>query len=187
MKAKIKFEIHLSISKVLFLDVTVFFKHGKLRTTLFTKPTDSHFYLNTWSCHPSRVLKNIPKGQFIWLQCIYSGKSNYLLNDEILCKKFIERGFHEKEFKYTIKQVAKRIESLRHRIWENKDPQTILVSTWHPKLSAVPSILENLFHLIFSNRNLLSPTEKRIPFRSPFEKRYCKSTTSSQRSTLRKM
>ena len=65
MKAKIKFEIHLSINKVLFLDVTVFLKHGKLRTTLFTKHTDSHFYLNTSSCHPSRVLKNIPKGQFI--------------------------------------------------------------------------------------------------------------------------
>ena len=65
IKGKIKFEIHLSINKVLFLDVTVFLKHGKLRTTLFTKHTDTHFYLNTSSCHPSRVLKNIPKGQFI--------------------------------------------------------------------------------------------------------------------------
>ena len=43
MKSKIKFEIHLSTNKVHFLDVTVFSKYGKLRTTLFTKPTDSHF------------------------------------------------------------------------------------------------------------------------------------------------
>ena len=42
MKSKIKFEIHLSTNEVHFLDVTVSLKHGKLRTTLFTKPTDSH-------------------------------------------------------------------------------------------------------------------------------------------------
>ena len=47
MKSKIKFQIHLSIIEVQFLDVTVSLKHGKLRTALFTKPTDSHFYLNT--------------------------------------------------------------------------------------------------------------------------------------------
>ena len=36
-----------------------------------------------------------------------------------------------------------RNELLRDEIPENKDPQTILVSTWHPKLSAIPSILKN--------------------------------------------
>ena len=96
MKSKIKFEIHLSTNEVHFLDVTVYLKHGKLRTTLFTKSTDSHFCLNTSSCHPSYVLKNIPKGQFIRFRRICSRKSDYLLNSEILYKKFIERGFHEK-------------------------------------------------------------------------------------------
>ena len=62
MKSKIKFEIHLSTNEVHFLDVTVYLKHGKLGTTLFTKPTDSHFYLNTSSRHLSYVLKDIPKG-----------------------------------------------------------------------------------------------------------------------------
>ena len=74
---------------------------------LFTKPTDSHFYQNTSSCHPSHVIKNIPKGQCIRLRHICSQKSDYLLNSEILCKKIIERGFHEKELKKTIKQVPK--------------------------------------------------------------------------------
>ena len=49
------------------------------------------------------------------------------MNSEILCKQFIERGFHEKELKKTIKQVAKidNNELLRDRIRENKDPQTV--------------------------------------------------------------
>ena len=57
MKSKIKFEIHLSTNKVHFLDVTVSLKHGKLRTTLFTNPTDSHVYLNISYCHPLHVPK----------------------------------------------------------------------------------------------------------------------------------
>ena len=57
MKSKIKFEIHLSTNKVHFLDVTISLKHGKLRITLFSKPTDFHFCLNTSSCNPSHVLK----------------------------------------------------------------------------------------------------------------------------------
>ena len=39
---------------------------------------------------------------------------------------------------------------LQDRIRENKDPQTILGSTQHPKLSVVPSILKNNFLLISS-------------------------------------
>ena len=44
-----------------------------------------------------------------------------------------------------------RKELLRDQIRENKDPQTILVSTWHLKLSAFPSILKNNFDLISSD------------------------------------
>ena len=53
----------------------------------------------------------------------------------------------KKKIKKTIKQVAKmdRNELLRDQTRENKDPQTILVSTWHPKLSTIPSILKNNF------------------------------------------
>ena len=60
------------------------------------------------------VLKNIPRGQFVRLRCKIgpkidvncSRKSDYLLNSEILWKKLIERGFHEKELKKTTKQVT---------------------------------------------------------------------------------
>ena len=44
-----------------------------------------------------------------------------------------------------------RGELLRCRTRENKDPQTILVSTWYPKLNAIPIILKNDFHLISYN------------------------------------
>ena len=44
-----------------------------------------------------------------------------------------------------------RNELLREQIRENKEPQTILVGAWYPKLSTIPSILKNNFHLISSD------------------------------------
>ena len=76
MKSKIKFEVHLSTKEAHFLDATVSLNHGKLRTTLFTKPTDFHFYLKNSSCYSSHVLKHIPKAQFIRLRGICSRKSD---------------------------------------------------------------------------------------------------------------
>ena len=72
------------------------------------------------------------------------------MNSEILCKKNIERDFHEIELKKTLKQVVEmdRNELFRDRTRESKDPQTILVSTWHLKLSAITSTLKNNFHII---------------------------------------
>ena len=94
--------------------------------------------------------------QYIRLRRISSRNSAYLLNSQIFCKKFIEHGFNKKELTKTIKQVAKtdRNKLLRDWIREKKDPQTILVIAWHPKLSAISSILKNNFHLIFSDPKL---------------------------------
>ena len=82
-----------------------------------------------------------------------------------MCTKFIERGFHEKRVKKdNVKQIAEmdRKELLRDQTRENKDPQTILISTRDPKLNAIQSILKNKFHLI-SNDPKLSKIFKQKP------------------------
>ena len=99
---------------------------------------------------------------------MFCSNSDYLLHSESYCKKSTKRCFREKELKKTSKQLAKmdRNELLRDRIKNNKEPQTIRVSTWYCKLSAIPSILKNKFHLISSDPKLskifklLSPTKK---------------------------
>ena len=47
-----------------------------------------------------------------------------------------------------------RKELLRDRTGENKNPQTVLVSTCHPKLSAIPSIFKKNFQLISTDPKL---------------------------------
>ena len=43
---------------------------------------------------------------------------------------------------------------LQDQTRENKDARMILVSTWHPKLNTIPSILKNNFYLFSSNPKL---------------------------------
>ena len=49
MKSKIKFEINQSTERVHFLDVTIMLVDGAIATTVYSKPTDSHLYLNVHS------------------------------------------------------------------------------------------------------------------------------------------
>ena len=61
MLSNIKFEVNKSTNTVNFLDVSVTIKDNKLDTTLYSKPTDAHLYLNTASNHPKHVVRNLPR------------------------------------------------------------------------------------------------------------------------------
>ena len=169
MKSTMKFEINKSTSKVNFLDVTVINNNGVLKTTLFSKTTDAHLYLNSSSCHPPHVIKNIPKGQFIRVRRICSDKSDYYRHSNTMMTYFSKRGYHQPHLQKTIKQVAEipRDDLLMEKLKPKKDPQSIFVCDWHPSLSKIPSILKNHYHIIENDHKLRSifPTEPTIAFR----------------------
>ena len=105
MKSVIKFEINKSDEKVNFLDVTVGIKNGSLCTSLFSKPTDAHLYLNYSSNHPKHVLKNIPKGQFVRIRRICSDTEDYVKSSKQLSQFFIKRGFESTKVELVRKEV----------------------------------------------------------------------------------
>ena len=60
LKDKIKFTLEHSETELVFLDTKVHLKNGFLIQEIYSKPTDSHHYLNQKSSHPPNVVKNIP-------------------------------------------------------------------------------------------------------------------------------
>ena len=78
MKSNIKFEVHQSVDMVNFLDVSVMMKDGNISTTVYSMPTDSHLYLTTGSNHPSHIIRNIPKSQFLRLRRICSDTADFV-------------------------------------------------------------------------------------------------------------
>ena len=67
-----------SESQVSFLDVTICREvGGGISTDVFSKPTDTHQYLDYRSCHPKHVKQAIPYGQALRLRRICSSERKF--------------------------------------------------------------------------------------------------------------
>ena len=55
---KIVFEMENNRGKLSFLDVNIGLREGYFITEIYSKPPDSHEYLNPKSCHPPSVANN---------------------------------------------------------------------------------------------------------------------------------
>ncbi|PIK36940.1 hypothetical protein BSL78_26226 [Apostichopus japonicus] len=88
----IKFTSDYSHQQVNFLDVTVRKEHGSLSTDLYTKPTDTHQYLHSSSCHPRHCKSGIAYSQALRLRHICSNNSSFIRHTDALEKHLIARG-----------------------------------------------------------------------------------------------
>ena len=159
MKSNIRFETNSSTESVNFLDVKVSIKGEKIHTSLYTKPTDAHLYLNAKSCHPRHVIKNLPKGQFIRVRRICSEETDFDRHAREMMKFFIQRGYKVKNLQEDISLVKKmpREDLLQEKInTTDKDTQSLFVCTWHPKLHRLSSILNENFKIIQNDPKLKS-------------------------------
>ena len=157
MKSNIRYESSSSMESVNFLDVKVKLVGNRIQTSLFTKPTDAHLYLNTKSCHPNHVIKNIPKGQLIRARRICSTNQDFDQNAKLMTQFFTSRGYKEKNLQRLVKEVRSmpRNDLLNNEKKEKKqDPHSILVCTWHPSLSKLPSILNNNYNILDNDAKL---------------------------------
>ena len=92
----IKFIAEYSRAKINFLDVTVMNKGNQLVTNLHVKPTDTHQYLHTSSCHLSHCKNSIPFSQTLRLNRICSENKFFDKQWNELEVWLKERGYSDK-------------------------------------------------------------------------------------------
>ena len=95
MHPTIKFTADWSKISINFLDVTVSIA-GVIETDLYVKPTDSHQYLLSSSCHPFYCKKGIPYSQALRLNRIYSNNEFFDRRCYDLEKYLLERGYSDR-------------------------------------------------------------------------------------------
>ena len=99
-----KFTAECSKTQINFLDVTVYLEDRKIKTDLYVKPTDTHQYLHSSSCHPYHCKKGIPYSQTLRLNSICSDSTSFdRCND--LERWLLERGYKEKEVRKQVLRV----------------------------------------------------------------------------------
>ena len=93
----IKFTAEWSKTQTNILDVTVSLENGKIKTDLYVKPTDTHQYLHSSSCHPYHCKKGIPYSKTLRLNRICSDSTSFDGRFNDLERWLLERGYKEKE------------------------------------------------------------------------------------------
>ena len=83
----VKFTAEWSKTSINFLDIIMSLVVGVVETDLHVKPTDSHQYLQSCSCHPFHCKKGIPYSQALRLDRICS-ETNYFVKPVMICKDF---------------------------------------------------------------------------------------------------
>ena len=81
-KSVIRFETSQSTKTMNFLDVYITLDQQTLSTTVFSKPTDVHIYLNPKSHHPKHIIKSIPKLRFLRIRKTCSDTSDYIKKND---------------------------------------------------------------------------------------------------------
>ena len=82
-------------------------KDGKIITDLYVKPTDTHEYLDSSSCHPYHCKKSIPYSQARRLNSICSNDAFFDQRCNELEHWLHERGYSERVAKQEILKARK--------------------------------------------------------------------------------
>ena len=140
----IKFTWEFSTKSIDFLDLKIQNINGEIVTDLFTKPTDSHNYLNYNSAHPPTCKKSIPYSQFLRIRRICSNVEDFDKNTVLLSGHFLERDYPLE----LIQEAAIKARRLDRKELINKkstqkqeEDKHILITTFHPHNDTLPKLV----------------------------------------------
>ena len=82
--------------------------NNKLETTIYSKPTDSHVYLNARSSHPKSQIRAIAKGVALRLRRIYicSEDSDFYVKSKVYAHYLIDCGHNSAHVNRVFEEVG---------------------------------------------------------------------------------
>ena len=149
----IKFNAKYSLTSIEFLDTHIYKStDGKLRTTLYTKPTDRQSYLHSKSYHPSSCKRSIVYSQALRVRRICTEDSEYFKHTEKLLDKLVERGRHWYKIKSLSVYQIPRNELLSTKVKSLKNPN-ILAVTYNKNLPDLSKAINDNWKILSINPN----------------------------------
>ena len=144
-----------------FLDVNVRLRNRQLETDLHIKPTDTHQFLDSTSCHPYHCKKSIPYSQALRYNRICSDNKKFHQRCNNLEKWLMERGYSERMVRMQIlKARDESRDSLEQRNTKTSDSKLTFNITYYPVFHNVRHILEKLQILLAPDKEQKSGVSK---------------------------
>ena len=147
----IKFTTEVSRESVTFLDMTVHLdQDGTLWTDLYTKPSDSHNYLDYNSAHPLHCKRSLPYSQFLRIRRICGKDCDFYRHCCMIKYHLLRRGypadcFNEAYIKATNVSTVEACQ-MAEKV-EEEDP-FFLITTYHPAGNALRDIVERNWEVL---------------------------------------
>jgi hypothetical protein len=166
----IKFTAEYSQHQSVFLDTISTLSNGTVTFDLHSKPTDTHQYLLPSSCHPPHCAKGMAYGQALRIRRICSDIDTFEQRAVELTRHFVSRG-HDVD--HTLEAVERARNTERNEALRYKTKATPVrvpfVTTYHPDLPQIATILHKHWHFIETNPylNSLFPEHPVVAFRRP--------------------
>ena len=144
----IKFSMDYSATSIPFLDVQINIQDQHVVTSLYTKPTDEHNYLDFRSCHPRKLKESIVYSQFLRLKRICSDSNDCREHIVTMAKHFIENNYPLITVKRAMEKVSKvnRLALLRYKT-DKKQERIPLVLPYNTNTNKLFQLLRKDFSL----------------------------------------
>ena len=147
----------VSTTSVPFLDVRVIIENGKLKTDLYSKPTDKFQYLNFASCHPYHQKANLPYGLALRIRRICSSTSDFKLHCKELTVRLRRRGYKLGLIKNGLRKAAALSrEDLLYNQQQQQQSHTanrvIFSTTYNPRIPHLQQKLKELQPILHASQ-----------------------------------
>ena len=161
---KLKFTLVVGGESLTFLDLLLRLINGRLETTVYSKPTDSHLYLHAMSCHKKASLEGIQKGVALRLRRICSRDEDFEMKAKEYSAYLVGRGHDPKVVRKNFTEVGKIPRDVARRKKNQDSPKNrIIFSTqFVPHGPDIGKIIRKHQHLlqlktsnIFPDRSIL--------------------------------
>ena len=149
---KIKFTRETSKNELVFLETKVHLKDGFLISEIYSKPTDSHEYLNPRSCHPPQVTRNNPNSVALRIRRNCSDRvpgDKMFINNLVKYKAYLLDSSYASDTidKHFIKVAKlKRKDTLGEKVARNRESgnrKINFVTTWDPMFPDINKLSGN--------------------------------------------
>ena len=151
----ISFTMERSYEEIPFLDVLVKLKDSTISTSLYTKPTDIHKFLDFNSSHPLSLKRSIVYSQGLRIKRICSDNDDFQHQLAIFVSHLLSCGYPLRLINKEIRKLSnsRRSELLEYKI-KNPSSRIPMVFDYHPSVEILSKILRNDYKILRDDESL---------------------------------
>ena len=148
--------LELAEKEIMFLDIHIYKKDGRLETTVYSKPTDSHLFLQGSSCHKKSSVTGIQKGVALRLRRICSTDEEYKVNSKKYKAFLVSRGHKPSTVvkNFQIVDNLSREEARQKSVKSFSSDSVIFCNTFNPRGPDVSNIIRKHSSLLYDTPGL---------------------------------